>query len=337
MAATKELINSKKVDYIKAKEILSDPVKWAQIFVNVFDNETKIKQSWVARWYQAEMLQDNSIKKVYRCGRRTGKTECMVIEALNKATTIPHYRILIVTPYETQVRLLFMRICEILNESPLLGAMVTRNIKSPYILELNNGSAILGFTTGASSGSGAASVRGQKADLIILDESDYMTDADFESVAAIAGERENIRMIMSSTPTGRRGHFYYSCVDKGRGFTEHYHPATHNPDFSPKMDAEFRATLSEQGYAHEVMAEFGTQDMGVFNKEKLDAAMKFKYYAYTELDYYQKQRAKAEEEENGRKVEMYAYDKNNPAPMNPLRCMGIKCLPMELIKISIAA
>lgn len=170
MAAAKIL--KRDLDYNKAREILSDPVKWAQIFINVFDNSTKKKQPWVARWYQSEMLRDTSVKKVYRCGRRTGKSECMVIEALNKATTIPHYRILLVTPYETQVRLLFMRINEILDESPQLKATVTRNVKNPYIVEFNNGSAILGFTTGASSGSGAASVRGQKADLIIMDECD---------------------------------------------------------------------------------------------------------------------------------------------------------------------
>ena len=148
----------------KVKEILSDPVKWAQIFVTIFDNSTKKKQPWVARWYQSEMLRDKSTKKVYRCGRRTGKTESMIIESLQESTTTPHYRVLIITPYESQVRLLFTRIKEIIDESPQLSAMVTRSVKNPYILEFTNGSAILGFTTGASSGSGAASVRGQKAD-----------------------------------------------------------------------------------------------------------------------------------------------------------------------------
>lgn len=151
-------------DYQKVKEVLDDPVKWAQIFVNIFDNATKIKQPWVARWYQGEMMRDQSDKKVYRCGRRTGKSECMVMEALKYASTRRHFRILFITPYESQVRLLFMRMNEILQESPALNSMVTRNVKSPYIIEFNNGCAILGFTTGASSGSGAASVRGQKAD-----------------------------------------------------------------------------------------------------------------------------------------------------------------------------
>lgn len=322
MAAAK-LAKKATLDYTKAKEILDDPVKWAQIFVNIFDNATKQKQPWVARWYQAEMMRDESDKKVYRCGRRTGKSECMVMEALKNATTKKHYRILIVTPYETQVRLLFMRINEILDESPLLKSMVTRNVKNPYIMEFNNGCAILGFTTGASSGSGAASIRGQKADLIVLDECDYMSSADFDSVMAIAGEREGIKIIMSSTPTGRRGHFYYSCTDPKRGFSHHHHPSTHNPHWSLKMESEFRAMLSEQGYVHEIMAEFGTQDTGVFNKDKVDAAMRFKYYAYDKLSYIQEEHAKIRKQETGEDITYYLYDKMNPAPFNPLRTMAV--------------
>lgn len=156
----------------KVQEILNDPVKWAQIFVTIFDNKQKVLTPWCARWYQSEMMRDTSLKKVYRCGRRTGKTETMIVESLHRVHTKKYHRVLIVTPYESQVRLIFMRINEILDESPILKASVKRNTKNPYCIELDNGSAILGFTTGAGSGSGAASVRGQRGDTIIMDECD---------------------------------------------------------------------------------------------------------------------------------------------------------------------
>lgn len=88
----------------------------------------------------------------------TGKTEVMVVEGLWKALTKKKHRILYVTPYETQVNLIFMRIKELIHESPLVKEQVDRMINSPYMIEFKNGSAIMGFTTGASSGSGAASV-----------------------------------------------------------------------------------------------------------------------------------------------------------------------------------
>ena len=48
-------------------------------------------------------------------------------------------------------------------------------------------------------------------------EVDYMNDADFDSVMIIAGERPDIRTIMSSTPTGRRAKFFEACTNPDLG------------------------------------------------------------------------------------------------------------------------
>lgn len=61
----------------KFQEIINDPVKWSQKFVKIFNPVTKKVEPWIARWYQVEMLRDMSVKKVYRCGRRTGKGTCL--------------------------------------------------------------------------------------------------------------------------------------------------------------------------------------------------------------------------------------------------------------------
>ena len=146
-----------------------------------------------------------------------------------------------------------------------------------------------------------------------------MSDADFDSVTAIAAERADIGITMSSTPTGRRSQFYKACTDKAMGYTEHYHPSTHNPNWGPEMEAELRAQLSEQGYIHEVLAEFGVEDAGVFDKDKVDRAMTYELYAYNELDFYQKQRCT----ENNIRPNMYNYPKGKRAHVNPFRTMGV--------------
>lgn len=61
------------VERKKFKEIVQDPVLWAKVFVKTFDPVKKKVVPWTARWYQVEMLRDKSLKKVARCGRRTGK------------------------------------------------------------------------------------------------------------------------------------------------------------------------------------------------------------------------------------------------------------------------
>lgn len=307
----------------KIKEVMDDPVKWSQIFVRIFDSRKKEYTPWCARWYQAEMMQDKSYKKVYRCGRRTGKTETMVQESLHKVANNKHFRVLFVTPYENQVRLIFMRIKEILAESPLLNDLVISSTSNPYKIQFKNGCAILGFTTGSASGSGGASIRGQRADWIFLDEVDYMQDADFDAVLTIAGERDDIGITMSSTPTGRRGKFYQACTDEKLGFNEHFHPSRHSPNWNAKLEAEFRALLSPQGYVHEIEAEFGTQEMGVFNKKKVDEATKVRYYTYSKLDCYQQDYADFRKKEEGITVEELFYSLDKPAPYNPFRTVGV--------------
>ena len=99
-------------------------------------------------------------------------SECMVIDALWQCFTHKNHRVLFITPYENQVELLFRRLKEIISESPLIKREVRRIKGSPYTVELSNGSVILGFTTGASSGGEAASTRGQRADWLFLDELD---------------------------------------------------------------------------------------------------------------------------------------------------------------------
>lgn len=310
------------VEQAKLRKIMEDPVLWAKAFVRTNNPKTKKLEPWTARDYQVEMLRDPGTRVVYRLGRRCGKTDCMIIGGLHKAFTNQHFRILYITPYENQVNLIFMRMRELIHDSPLLKNEVLKMKNSPYTIEFKNGSMILGFTTGASSGSGAASVRGQRADWIYLDEIDYMGNNDYSTVAAIAGERADIGITASSTPTGKRGVFYQMCTDKrpnGMGFHEHYHPSMDNPNWCQAMEDQFRAELSESQYDHEILAIFGTEESGVFNKEKVDAAMRQELYAYNPLDSIQEHNLS-----DSMKPTMLLYDETNRAPMNPFRCVGVK-------------
>ena len=132
----------------------------------------------------------------------------MCVDALHKTSTNRSYVCLFAAPYEAQIRAIFDRISQLLALSPAVESqekkplyvspavkeMVISNTKTPFEIKFRNGSAIRGFTTGAGTGNGAVSFRGQRADSLYLDESDYMSDADFDSILAIAGEREGIRV-----------------------------------------------------------------------------------------------------------------------------------------------
>jgi len=279
-------------------EVLSDPVKFAQHHFG-----------WEAYPYQAEALRDMYYRKVLRWGRRTGKSDMLAVFVLWFAFTHgedpddPKVRpsvCLVATPYESQVKLIFKRIRELIAKSPELQQSIAVNRKNPEYIEFKNKATIAGFTAGTKSGAGAGNMRGQYADWIIVDEMDYMTDDDITAIFAIASDKNRpkylppIGLMISSTPNGRRGKFYEFCMDAqdnilevppgryhgtGRSamWTEYYYPSLANPGWMDMTEDEreqeiyqWKVTLGEAGYVHEILAEFGVEAVGVFNKSHID-------------------------------------------------------------------
>lgn len=208
----------------------------------------------------------------------------MCVEAIWNACTKEHFVVLIATPYESQCRLLMTRLNELIDNSPMVKAKKISSTKSPYEIHFKGDSRIVAFTTGASSNQGGNSIRGQRSDLILVDEMDYLGDNDFDNLLMLCAERPSIKMIVSSTPSGKRGAFYSICTDPNSAFSQHYHPSTHNPLYNEQMELEFRQTLTQVAYDHEVLALFGDEVNGVFDKNCLDKAIAFDNYAYDELD-----------------------------------------------------
>ena len=56
------------------------------------------------------------------------------------------------------------------------------------------------------------------------------------------------------------------------------------------MEDQFRAELTQSQYEHEILAEFGTEEAGVFSKDKVDKAMTYQYYTYDKINGYTKKK-----------------------------------------------
>ena len=276
-------------------KILSDPVLWAEATLR---DPVDPSKPVTLRWYQEEILRDKSNRKVLRCGRRVGKTFTMAIHMLWYAFTHAGRPQIVVTPYESQISVIFEVLNAFIVNSPVLKDSLDKSNKSPYYyIRLKNGSVIKGFTAGTRSGANASSVRGQAGDYIYMDEVDYMSDADFETVYAVAADINTKGVWIASTPTGRRGKFWAACMnaripedevdEKGnprKVWTEFHYPSMVNPGWGPQMEADFRASLTEQGYIHEVLAEFGEETIGVIPKEYIDRA-RMVYNYMDKVDY----------------------------------------------------
>ncbi len=302
------------------QEIRSDPIKWAY---------WKLKDPkgnpWKARWYQKKMIKgimEGDRRIAARMGRRVGKTETMVIFCLWYAFHHKNARLLIVTPYEHQVRLIFMRLGELVRDCDELADSVSMT-KNPFIASFGNGSKIMGFTGGANAGSqSGASVRGQRADWLFLDEIDYMSRDGIDAVTAIAMEDpKRIGIWVSSTPTGKRDFFYDVCTNPDTGYKAYHFPSHVNPDFDERMEGELRATMTAQGYIHEVEAEFGEETVGVFNKNAVERAKSQYLYSYRELNVWEKEQFQKQGYNLDDIVYFPEYTIHNPAP-DAIRIVG---------------
>ena len=190
--------------------INDSPMLWAKTYLN-----------WEARDYQKDILnQGKKAKKlVLRLGRRLGKTEDMCILILWHCFARPNmgknqtvYDVLILTPFETQVDLIFKRLNQLIDQSQLLMQELDNRIQ--HKIKFKGEVTITGLTLGVKSGSQGANTRGQRADLIIYDEVDYADSPTITNTMNIRNEApDRIKVIAASTPCGKREEFYKWCTE----------------------------------------------------------------------------------------------------------------------------
>lgn len=301
--------------------IRKDPVKWAR-----WKLKDQKGNPWQARWYQIDLINDVVQKKTnrlaVRMGRRVGKTETMCIYMLWHAFHKKNQRLLVAAPYENQIRLIFKRLKELIATADELSQSLVKDTSNPYELAFSNGTAIIGFTVGATSGAGA-SVRGQRADFLFIDEIDYISRDGIDATIAISYENpREIGIWASSTPTGKRDFFYKICTNRTTGYKSYHYPSMVNPNFDANMEQEFRSTMTEQGYVHEVMAEFGEETMGVFGKKFVEAARDEFLYSYYPLNEYQRNIAIEDGYDLDKVVFMAEYTQKN-LPPRAKRILGV--------------
>lgn len=229
------------------------------------------------RPYQAIMLRCTAKLKVFRIGRQAGKTESICVSILHNIFTKKDFRVIVITPYQTQIEVIFNRLSSLIKNAPKLNGSIKRYVKAPnYTIELHNGSTIKGFTAGTKSGGNADAVRGQKANMLVFDEADYLSPEDMASALAVIQNYPDATVWMSSTPTGKRERFYDAC--KSSIWKEYYFPSMVNPLWNEEREEFFKNEYTEIQYTHEILADFGEQEQGVYQSVLVeDAMVDYKY------------------------------------------------------------
>jgi replicative DNA helicase len=192
-------------------------------------------------------------------------------------------RTLVLAPAKTQVGLIYDQILELSELSPIVSGAITKKPRSPqYEIYLSNGSIVRLFTTGFRSGQKADNARGQEADMIVLDEMDYMGADDLVALMAMLQKTNpdkafNKKLIGASTPTGQRGTYWRWNTDPDEGYSSFWFPSYVNPLWDKEEESKARRRYrNEQHYRHEIEADWGEDAEGVYPRKYVDMAFRAK-------------------------------------------------------------
>jgi phage terminase large subunit-like protein len=155
---------------------------------------------------QARVLLSTNPRLLLNCTRQWGKSTSAAALALHRALYSANSLILLVSPSQRQSSELFRKVAAFLNQLAIKPAKLEDN---QFSLQLANGSRIVALP------GKEATVRGfSGVTLIIEDEASRVEDQLYRAIRpmlAVSGGR----LILMSTPYGKRGHFFEEWTNGG--------------------------------------------------------------------------------------------------------------------------
>lgn len=183
--------------------------------------------------------------------------------ALHRALYRPDSLVLVLAPAERQSKELFSKIAAFYRE---LGQVLPADSYRKLGMQLANGSRIETLPGTEKTIRGFSGV-----DLLLVDEASRVDDGLYYAVRpmlAVSGGR----MMMMSSPAGRRGVFYEEWSE-GERWERYEVPAEKVPRISPEFLEEERRALPERIYRQEYCCEFLDVDDQVFDSDLIESAI----------------------------------------------------------------
>lgn len=197
--------------------------------------------------WQERALRWSGKRLLLNCCRQSGKSTTASILGLHRALFYPNSLVLLVSPSLRQSSELFRKVSEFLEKLETPPRKVEDNRLSATFA---NSSRIVSLP------STEATIRGfSGAALIIEDEAARVPDELYIAVRpmlAVSGGR----LILLSTPFGKRGHFFKEYTEGGPEWERIQIPATECPRITGEFLQEERASLGDWWYKQEYMCEF---------------------------------------------------------------------------------
>ena len=214
--------------------------------------------------WQAAVLRSPGKRLLLNCSRQSGKSTVAAILGLHTALYQPKALVLLVSPSLRQSGELFRKVTGLLGRMDVQPRLLEDNKLS---LTLASGARVVSLP------SSEGTIRGfSDATLIIEDEASRVDDTLYRAVrpmVAVSGGR----LLLMSTPWGRRGHFFSEWENGGAVWERVRVTAAECPRISPLFLEEERQSLGPWFYRQEYECQFMDAVDSVFSYETVMAAI----------------------------------------------------------------
>jgi len=215
--------------------------------------------------WQAALLTSDARDLILLCSRQAGKSTVVAVRAVHEAMYHPHSLVLVVSPSQRQSSLLYAKIRALY---AALGGAVPRLVEESSLrLTLANGSSVSCLPGREKTIRGYSGVT-----LLLVDEAALVPDALYVAVRpmiAVSGGR----IMLLSTPRGRRGFFYREWSEGGPQWHRTKITAYECPRIPRAWLECERERIGRNAFRQEYLVEFVENEDSAFAYDDVEAAL----------------------------------------------------------------
>lgn len=214
--------------------------------------------------WQEALATSDSRRDILNCSRQAGKSTAAALLALHEAVYVPESVTVLISPSQRQSSELFRKVVELRHRMPHAPQLLEDNRLSMHV---QGGGRVLSLP------GSEATIRGISAvTLLIEDEAARVEDALYQAIRPMLAVK-NGRLILASTPWGKRGHFW-DVWDTGQGWAKTRVPADQVPRISAEFLEQERKELPRHIFEQEYMCNFSDSVDAVFSYDDVMRAVR---------------------------------------------------------------